>query len=64
MNLLFTVEVTFTTGSGLAIVGYAPHPDTPLPVLTVSKIDLGLPKNIKSPLSGLPGDMREIGKPH
>ena len=31
MGLLFTVEVTFTTGAGLAIVGYAPHPETPLP---------------------------------
>lgn len=31
MSLLFTVELTFTTGTGLAIVGHAPHPETPLP---------------------------------
>ena len=31
MSLLFTVEDRFTTGKGLAIVGYAPHPETPLP---------------------------------
>jgi hypothetical protein len=31
VSLLFTVEVTFTTGKGRAILGYAPHPETPLP---------------------------------
>lgn len=31
MSLLFTVEDTFTTGKGFAVVGYAPHPETPLP---------------------------------
>jgi len=31
MSLIFTVEDTFATDDGIVAVGYAPHPDIPLP---------------------------------
>jgi len=31
MNLIFTVEETFVSDSGVVAVGFTPDPDTPLP---------------------------------